>query len=124
MDKILFEKVGQRLKEAREENKITLEEAGKKADVHKSTVLRWENGETEKIKIPIIQILAKYYNVNPVWLMGYDVEKYVNNTLVKEDAFKYASHNGIDTEGLDENDIEEINRFVEFIKNKKKNEGK
>lgn len=41
-----------------------------------------------------------------------------------EDTFKYASYNGIDTEGLDENDIEEINRFVEFIKNKKKNETK
>lgn len=38
--------------------------------------------------------------------------------------FRYANYNGINTEGLDENDIEEINRFVEFIRNKKKNEGK
>lgn len=38
--------------------------------------------------------------------------------------FRYANHNGINTEGLDEKDIEEINRFVEFIKNKKKNEKK
>lgn len=73
MDKIIFEKVGSRLKQAREAMHITLEEAGKKVDVHKSTVLRWENGETEKIKFPIIEILASYYNVNPVWLMGYDV---------------------------------------------------
>ncbi len=73
MDKIIFEKVGQRLKQARELRKITLEEAGKKVDVHKSTVLRWENGETEKIKFPIIELLASYYNVDPVWLMGYDV---------------------------------------------------
>lgn len=73
MDKIIFEKVGSRLKQARELNHITLEEAGKKVDVHKSTVLRWENGETEKIKLPIIEILAQYYNVNPIWLMGYDV---------------------------------------------------
>lgn len=73
MDKIIFEKVGQRLKQARELRHITLEEAGKKVDVHKSTVLRWENGETEKIKLPIIELLATYYNVNPVWLMGYDV---------------------------------------------------
>lgn len=73
MNKIIFEKVGTRLKKAREVNNITLEEAGRKVDVHKSTVLRWENGETEKIKLPIIEILAQYYNVNPVWLMGYDV---------------------------------------------------
>lgn len=73
MEKIIFEKVGSRLKQARELRHITLEEAGKKVDVHKSTVLRWENGETEKIKFPIIEILAEFYNVNPVWLMGYDV---------------------------------------------------
>lgn len=73
MEKIIFEKVGKRLKEARERNRITLEEAGKKVDVHKSTVLRWENGETEKIKLPILETLADYYNVNPVWLMGHDV---------------------------------------------------
>ncbi len=73
MEKIIFEKVGARLKQARELRHITLEEAGKKVDVHKSTVLRWENGETEKIKFPVIEILSNYYNVNPVWLMGYDV---------------------------------------------------
>lgn len=73
MEKIIFEKVGLRLKQARELRNITLEEAGKKVDVHKSTVLRWENGETEKIKFPVIEMLASFYNVNPVWLMGYDV---------------------------------------------------
>ncbi|MCI8396459.1 MAG: helix-turn-helix domain-containing protein [Clostridia bacterium] len=78
MDKIIFEKVGQRLKQARESNHITLEEAGKKVDVHKSTVLRWENGETEKIKLPVIESLANLYGVNPVWLMGYDVDMNAN----------------------------------------------
>lgn len=76
MNKIIFEKVGYRLKQAREEKHITLEDAGNKVGVHKSTVLRWENGETEKIKIPILETLAKYYEVNPVWLAGYDVSKY------------------------------------------------
>ena len=78
MDRIIFQKVGQRLKQAREEKHITLEDAGKKVDVHKSTVLRWENGETEKIKLPILETLAKYYNVNPAWLAGHDVSKYSN----------------------------------------------
>lgn len=83
MEKIIFEKVGIRLKQARELRHITLEEAGKKVDVHKSTVLRWENGETEKIKFPIIETLASFYNVNPVWLMGYDVpmEKEVESNI-------------------------------------------
>ena len=84
MSKIIFEKVGARLKQARELRHITLEETGKKVDVHKSTVLRWENGETEKIKLPIIETLASYYNVNPMWLMGYDVPM----ERIKDDIFK------------------------------------
>lgn len=67
-----------------------------------------------------LTILADALDVNEVWLMGYDVsmERDLNND------FRFASNNGIDTDGLDENDIEEINRFVEFIKNKKKNHRK
>ena len=38
-------------------------------------------GETGKIKFPIIEILANYYNVNPVWLMGYDVPMEREHTL-------------------------------------------
>ena len=73
MEKIIFEKVGMRLKQARELRHITLEEAGKKVDVHKSTVLRWENGKSEKIKLPILVRFGYFYNVSPAWLMGYDV---------------------------------------------------
>ena len=59
-------------------------------DVHKSTVLRWENGETEKIKLPIIETLASFYNVNPTWLMGYDVpmEKELNDIMPLNEFYK------------------------------------
>lgn len=87
MNKIIFEKVGKRLKQARELRHITLEDAGKKVDVHKSTVLRWENGETGKIKLPIIETLASFYNVNPIWLMGYDVPMENSTKEFKTDIF-------------------------------------
>lgn len=50
MDKIIYEKVGQRLKLAREAKNITLEDAGSKVNVNKSTVLRWENRRNWKIQ--------------------------------------------------------------------------
>lgn len=81
----------------------------------KTTIYRYIKGEMSP-KITTIKVIADIYNVNPVWLMGYDVPK-----KTKEHDFRYASHNGINTEGLDENDIKEINSFVEFIRNKKKN---
>lgn len=119
MAQINFEKLGERLHNARIESGYTLEFVGSKIGVHKSTILRWEKGETEKIKLPIIESLAKIYDVNSLWLMGYDVP--MKNE--KQD-FRYASYNGINIDGLNENDIKEINNFVEFIRNKKKNEKK
>lgn len=100
MEKIIFEKIGVRLKQARELRHITLEEAGKKADVHKSTILRWENGETEKIKLPVIEVLASFYNVNPVWLMGYNVpmdKDYGKNKLTTINVINLSTNEVIQT---------------------------
>lgn len=76
MKQIDYELVGKRLKQAREEKGISLEDAGKKVGVNKSTILRWENGQTEKFKIPTLEILADYYSVNPSWLVGKDSNKF------------------------------------------------
>ena len=84
MKKIDYKLIGLRLKEARERKHISLEEAGQKVGVNKSTVLRWENGKTEKFKIPTLEILANFYEVNPEWLMGHDVpmQNIINTNIV------------------------------------------
>lgn len=121
MNELIYEKIGERMKLARELKKITLEQAGEKVGVHKSTVLRWENGETKKINLTIIESLAQFYSVNPSWLMGYDVpmEREINNTDSLKDV-RMASYNGVDIEGLSDKEIEEIKQFVEFVRNKNK----
>ena len=85
LNDIIYDKVGQRLKLARENKKITLEQAGERVGVHKSTVLRWESGETKKINLTIIESLADFYSVNPAWLSGHDVpiENKTNNGIVE-----------------------------------------
>lgn len=75
MNEIDFEKVGKRLELSRKDKNLSAEEVGKQVGVNRSTVLRWEKGETKNIKIPIIQALAKIYDVNASWLLGYDVSK-------------------------------------------------
>ena len=82
MDELIYEKIGKRLKIARESRRITLEQAGERAGVHKSTVLRWENGETKKINLTIIETLANYYLVNPSWLAGHDVPMYKDSNVI------------------------------------------
>lgn len=95
-------------------------ELSEKTGIDKSKISSYMSGRY-KAKQDGVYLLAQALSVNEAWLMGCDVpmEKETSNT-----DFRYANHNGINTEGLDDNDIEEINRFVEFIRNKKKNEGK
>lgn len=81
MKKIDYKLVGIRLKQAREEKNISLEEAGNKVGVNKTTVMRWENGQTEKFKIPTLETLADFYGVNSLWLIGNDVPKYSLNNI-------------------------------------------
>ena len=84
-----------------------------------------ENGK-RNVTPALLRNLANLYNVD--YLDLYEKAGYIdlieNEKISNNKDFRYANHNGINTEGLDADDIEEINRFVEFIRNKKKNEGK
>ena len=66
---------GQRLKESRLNSKKTLEQIGMLCGVHKTTVMRWETGDIERIGLPTIQLLASYYGVSDAWLSGLNVPK-------------------------------------------------
>lgn len=87
-------------------------ELSEKTGISKSSLSEYINGKYEA-KQDGVYLLAKALNVNEAWLMGLDVPMERTN-------FRYASQNGINIDGLDENEIEEVNRFVEFIRNKKK----
>ena len=76
MKSIDYRLIGLRLKEAREQKQISLEEVGQKVGVNKSTIMRWENGNTQKFKIPTLEILADFFGVSPAWLAGLSNDKY------------------------------------------------
>ncbi len=59
-----------RLRQCREDSRETLEQIGKLTGVNKSTVMRWERGDTSKINLPTIHLLAQHFAVNPLWLQG------------------------------------------------------
>lgn len=66
-----------RLKQLRKEKHLTLEKAADLIGVQKSAYRKMELGITKSVKISYIQKLADYYQVNPAWLCGYDVNKYL-----------------------------------------------
>ena len=63
--------IGQRIKKRREENGLSLQDVADQLDVNRSSVMRWENGETSRIKLPIVEKLAQILQTSPGYLMGY-----------------------------------------------------
>lgn len=72
------------------------------------------DGDVNDIRLSTSRKLADFFRIT--------LDELLDDDISINDNFKYASYNGINMDELDENDIKEINRFVEFIKNKKKNE--
>ncbi len=60
-----------RLRQCREESQETLEEIGRLMGVNKSTVMRWEKGDTSKINLPTLHSLAQHFHVSAQWLAGH-----------------------------------------------------
>ena len=89
---------------------IKATELSEKTGISKSSLSEYINGKYEA-KQDGVYLLAKALDVNEAWLMGLDVP-------MERTDFRYASHNGIDTEGLDENDIEAAVSFSKITKAK------
>lgn len=62
--------VGRRITQAREEKHLNKKELAVRVGVADSTIKRYEDGEIKKIKMPVIESIAKALSVNPMWLIG------------------------------------------------------
>lgn len=64
------QEIGSRIKIAREKMSMNKKELAQRVKVADSTIKRYEDGEINKIKIPVLEAIAKALNVNPMWLIG------------------------------------------------------
>ena len=62
--------IGSRIIKARKSKSITAKELADKIHVAASTISRYEKGEINKIKMPVIDAIARALNVNPMWILG------------------------------------------------------
>lgn len=62
------EQIGARIHQRREELGMTLEDLGSRLALNKSTIKRYESGEVQKIKIPVLSGIARALDVDPNWL--------------------------------------------------------
>ena len=71
---------GKRIQIRREELRMNLGDVAKEVGVAVSTIQRYEKGKIEKIKLPVIEAIAKALRVNPAWLL---VAHYREESIVK-----------------------------------------
>ena len=72
-----------RLKELRQEKKLSQQELAKNSGVHYRTLQNWENGESQ-IKAEKAQELAEYFGVSVGYLLGYEPENMPKRTIYEE----------------------------------------
>lgn len=66
---------GDRIKNLRINNKMTLEEVGEKIGVSKQTLYKYENNIITNIPSDKIEGLAKVFNISPAVIMGWDKDE-------------------------------------------------
>ena len=60
---------GKRIQSRREELGMNLGDIAKEVGVAVSTIQRYEKGKIEKMKLPVIEAIAKALQVDPAWLL-------------------------------------------------------
>lgn len=85
--------IGDRIKQKRTENKMTLEELGKKADVNKATIHRYESGKITNIPSDRIERISEALSVSPSYLMGWEDNSNLNKIIETEFEIPYTQAN-------------------------------
>lgn len=84
--------VGQRIKDRREELKMSVDELAALINKNRATVYRYEKGDIESLPTTVLKPLAKALKTTPEYLMGWDEEK-EDNLGDFEENIEYLSKN-------------------------------
>ena len=73
--------IGQRIRQAREQRNMTLDEVAKRCNTTKQTIFKYENEIVTNIPYDKIVLLSKALSVSPSYLFGWDEKKSSPNEL-------------------------------------------
>lgn len=102
---------GNRIKKLREEKQMKQDELAKILSISPSAIGMYERDEREP-NDEITLKLAEYFNVSTDYLLG---KSDIRNPEELKNV-KFANAGGLDVEGLDEDDLLELQRQVEYMK--------
>ena len=118
---------GDRIKNLRINNKMTLEEAGEEIGVSKQTLYKYENNIITNIPFDKIEGLAKLFHISPAVIMGWDKddEQYYQDKEAAEYAEMLRTRPEMRmlfsaSRGISKEEMQEAVNYIEFIKSRNK----
>lgn len=105
-----------RIKFLREELNMTQQELANKLNGAKSTVAMYEKGD-RKPSMEILLRLSDIFDCSIDYILG---KSDIRNPEELKNV-KFANASGLDTKGLDKEDLEELQRQIDYMKKLKKN---
>jgi transcriptional regulator with XRE-family HTH domain len=109
--------IGNRITIARERAGMSKKDVASKINVADSTIGRYENGEIDKIKIPVIEAIANAIGANPMWIIGKDNEMERKTFTLQPAYFNLAKE--MQEKNLSEQDINTLWEIFNMINKKK-----
>lgn len=108
---------GNRLKNLRLEKQLTGEELGNALNVTKVAISNWESGNRSPHH-EMLSKIARYFDVSVDYLLGNTDERNLHKEKTKLDPSikTIAAHRLGDIEDLDDDAIDKINEYIEFIR--------
>lgn len=103
--------ISKMIKSRRLELGLTLKDVASALGTAESTISRYESSNIQNMGIDKIEALAKVLRCSPGYLMGWEKDGSVPQTI--------AAH--LDTSDLTQAELEDVADYIEFIKNKRKN---
>lgn len=103
-----------RIKFLREEQKMTQQELANKIDGAKSSIAMYEKGD-RKPSLEILVKLSEIFNCSIDYIL---CKSDIRNPEEIKDV-KFANAGGLDIKGLDEEDMKELQRQIDYIKKMK-----
>lgn len=118
---------GDKIKNLRINNKMTLEEVGEKIGVSKQTLYKYENNIITNIPSDKIEGLAKVFNISPAVIMGWDKddEQYYQDKEAAEYAEMLRTRPEMRllfsaSRGISKEEMQEAVNYIEYIKSRNK----
>lgn len=97
----------------------TIAQLSRETNIPYTTLKSIFDGDVNDIRLSTSRKLCDFFHITLDDLLDDDIS--LEDVNIKNTDFRTASYNGIDVEGLNEDEIQHLNELAEFYRSKKKN---